>query len=78
MLVQVAVCLDVPFYELEDFKEAVKEANRRGRSVYTWKASGWANWMERGLSIADVLGLVLLPRGMPDYIEMPDDQRERD
>ena len=59
---------DVDFYQLE--------ASRTGGRLYTWKTIGLSNWLERNLSVADVAGLIVLPDGLPETIDMPDDELE--
>ena len=46
--------------------------------LYCWKTTGNENWLERGLSVADVLGIVALPQGLPDIIDLPNDERENE
>ena len=41
--------------------------------IYSWKAIGYSNWLEKRSSVADVLGLAVLPKGLPDWIDLPDD-----
>lgn len=41
--------------------------------VYSWKTEGRYNWLEKGFSIVNVLGLTILPNGLPDIIDLPDD-----
>ena len=67
------VCLPASFHQLEALQEAVRLAEQTHGAVYSWKTTGRHNWLERGLSLADVLGLVVLPDGLPEEIEMPDD-----
>ena len=75
MRVTLDIQLERELYQLEDWREAEKAAASSGGEVYSWKTSGWANWLQRGYSIVDVLGLVVLPSGLPDYVEMaPDTQ----
>ena len=64
---------DLEFYETEEIMLAQQFARKLNRTLYSWKTIGRSNWLERGLSIADVLGIVVLPLGLPEYIEMPDD-----
>jgi hypothetical protein len=61
------------FYQLEDARQAEQRAKETSQTIYCWKALGRSNWLESGFSISDVLGLVVLPKGLPDQIEMPDD-----
>ena len=76
MRTRLEVLLDVPLYQLEHVPEAYAEAQTTGGVVYSWKTTGRWNWLERGTSIVDVLVLTVLPRGLPDTIEMPDDEIE--
>jgi hypothetical protein len=42
--------------------------------VFSWKTEGRYNWLEKGLSVVDVLGLTILPDGLPDKIDLPNDE----
>ena len=66
------------WYYLEQWKEVLSKASNSGREVYTWKSIGVENWLEKGLSISDVLCLVILNKGYPDYIDLPDDDTDDD
>ena len=68
----------INFFQLEDVGLAEQMAAETGRRIYTWKTVGRSNWLEARLSIVDSLGLILLPHGFPDFIEMPDDSNEDD
>lgn len=74
-MIQVALepVLTTELYQLEEWRDARLNARVSGRAVYTWKTSGRANWLERGYSNVDALGLVLVPSGLPPTIDMPDD-----
>ncbi|GEM_PF-1441247 len=61
------------FYHLEEWRLARSAARRNCTSIYSWKTTGRANWLERGYSCVDCLGFVELPQGLPDQIPMPDD-----
>ena len=61
------------FYHLEEWRLARSAARRNRTSIYSCKTSGRANWLERGYSCVDCLGLVELPQGLPDEIPMLDD-----
>ncbi len=65
--------LEFEFFELEDVKNAEQFAESIGGAVYSWKTNGYSNWLEKRLSVADVLGLAVLPKGLPDWIDLPDD-----
>lgn len=66
------------WYDLQDWQEAVSDGRKVGKKVYCWKSIGVENWLEKRYSISDVLCLVLLPKGLPRYIELPDDEDEDD
>ncbi len=68
--------LATALYDLEEAVQAQRAAREASGEIYCWKTSGKYNWLERGLSVADVLGLVILPRGLPEYMDMPDDEVE--
>lgn len=76
MNISLSVLLPCDFHFLEDWKDAVRFAEQTHGAVYSWKTSGNQNWLERGISLVDVLGLVVLPDGMPAEVEMPDDPSE--
>jgi hypothetical protein len=74
--VTLSVFIDTEVFDIQEYRgveSAAAEANLR---VYSWKTIGRSNWLERGVSISDVLGLVVLPDGLPEYVEMPDDVLE--
>jgi len=78
MRVTIDIELEVPWYELREAAEAEQEAAATGGAVYSWKTQGGWNWLERRWSIVDVFGLLVLPRGLPEYIDMSDDLREEE
>lgn len=63
-------------FELEDLKNAEQYAEKIDGSIYSWKTIGYSNWLEKRLSNVDVLGLAVLPNGLPDWIDLPDDKKE--
>ena len=73
MRLQILLGIETEFYQLEDFSEALENARASGGTVYMWKTTGRSNWLEKRLSCVDALGLVVLPTGLPDFMEMPDD-----
>lgn len=66
--------LEFEFFQLEDVKKAEQFAESMDGAVYSWKTAGNSNWLEKKLSIADVLGLAVLLKGLPDWIDLPDDK----
>jgi hypothetical protein len=65
--------IETDLCDLTEVAQAKQIAKHIGREVYCWKTIGRSNWLERGLSISDVLGLVVLPEDLPELIELPDD-----
>jgi hypothetical protein len=68
--------MEFEFFQLEDEKKAEQFAENMGGVIYSWKTAGNSNWLEKKLSIADVLGLAVLPKGLPDRIDLPDDKED--
>lgn len=60
-------------FQLKEWQDARKKAQATNGRVYSWKTTGTANWLERGFSLVDSLGLVVLPRGLPRTMTMPND-----
>lgn len=73
MRMTLSILLETDFFQIEEAVLATELAERTDGEIYSWKTSGNENWLIRGFSIVDVLGLVILPKGLPDTIEMPDD-----
>lgn len=75
---KLALCLfhEVELFELENYVEAFAAAEKSCAQVYTWETTGKANFLQKGASCVDALGLVVLPIGLPTIIEMPDDPEE--
>ncbi|MDA0770737.1 MAG: hypothetical protein BZY79_06480 [SAR202 cluster bacterium Casp-Chloro-G4] len=68
--------VDVKFFQLEESAEAESLAKQIDGAVYTWKTIRTVNWLEHGFRNVDALGLVVLPRLLPDEIQMSDDPEE--
>ena len=62
------------FFEIEELKSAEHYAEKIDGSIYSWKTIGYSNWLEKRLSVTDVLGLAVLQKGLPDWIDLPDDE----
>jgi hypothetical protein len=65
---------DVVLFDTEEVVEARRLASESGGVLYCWKTSGISNWLEKGLSMSDVLAIVVLPNGLPEQIDMLDDE----
>jgi len=78
MQATINILLEVELFNLEDALRAEQLAKETNSEVYCWKATGQSNWLQKGLSIADVYCLAVLPRNLPDLMDMPDDISEED
>lgn len=76
MQVTLSLLLDRELFQLEEAAQAEQLAAATSGRIYCWKTIGQENWLEAGLSIADVYGLVVLPQGLPDVMDMEDDAEE--
>lgn len=65
-------------FELEQARQAEQLAAETNSAIYSWKSTESSNWLEKGLSIVDVLGITLLPQDMPEWISLPDDDEEEE
>jgi len=76
--VQITLDLIINF-ELFDITERAKAealAIATTGNIYSWQTACNANWLEKGIHIVNVLGVVVLPKGLPDTIDMPDDPED--
>lgn len=62
-------------FDIEEAKLVEKIAEETDGVVYSWKTEGRYNWFQKGFTVVDVLGLTVLPKGMPDWIDLPDDEK---
>ena len=76
MKVTLDLLLDVQSFDTLEAKEAQRYAQESNGVVYSWKTIFHWNWLERGFSRVDVLALVVLPKGLPPYMDMADDSME--
>ena len=76
MSIEVSLYLkfDLSVFNTDEVDDARQLAARTDGELYCWKTAGVSNWLDKGLSIADVLGIVVLPRGLPEQIDMLDDE----
>jgi len=65
---------DLEVFNTDELSEAQNAARESDSVLYCWKTTGTSNWLEKGLSVSDVLGIVVLPQGLPTQIDMPDDE----
>lgn len=76
MKVKLGEGFEFEFFDIEEAKQVEKLAEETDGVVYSWKTEGRYNWFQKGFSIADVLGLTVLPSGLPDLIDLSDDEEE--
>lgn len=69
---------DLEVFNTDEVDEARRLASKTNGALYCWKTSENSNWLEKGLSVSDVLGIVVLPHSLPDQIDMPDDDEDAD
>lgn len=67
---------DLEVFNTDELDKAQQAATKSSGVLYCWKTVENSNWLEKGLSISDVLGIVVLPQGLPEQIDMPDDDDE--
>ena len=58
-------------YTLEESRRAWEKRNLEGGTIYALKVEGVDCWLERGLSITDVVGFVVLRDKLPGLIDLP-------
>jgi hypothetical protein len=63
-------------FQIQEARDVERLAEESNSSVYSWKTVGNANWLQKGFTVVDVLGLTILPKGLPDLIDLPDDDEE--
>jgi len=61
-------------FDIEEAQQVEKLAKETDGVVYSWKTEGRYNWFQKGFTVVDVLGLTVLPKGLPDWIDLPDDE----
>ncbi|HVU08917.1 MAG TPA: hypothetical protein VHG89_10275 [Verrucomicrobiae bacterium] len=61
---------------MEELAQVRALAKKENAILYCWKTTNISNWLEKGISISDVLGIVVLPKGLPEQIDLPDDSRK--
>lgn len=76
MKLNLLLAFETDFFQLEEAARARRAAKVSHSEVYTWKTTASSNWLERRLSCVDALALVVLPSGLGDTIDMPDDPPE--
>lgn len=62
-------------FDIEETKQVERIAEETDGVVYTWKTERRFNWFQKGFTVVDALGLVVLPKGLPDWIDLPDDEK---
>lgn len=65
-------------FDIEKAQQVEKLAKETDGVVYSWKTEGQHNWFQKGFTVIDVFGLTVLPKGLPNWIDLPDDKDEED
>ena len=73
MTLTIPIHLEVHCFDTSQADLALQTAHLKSREVYSWTTQGKSNWLEKGFQRSDVLTLALLPKGLADTIDMPDD-----
>lgn len=58
--------LSFDIFDIESANDVYILAAKNNGVVYSWKTEGKYNWLEKGFHVVDVLGLTILPEGLPD------------
>jgi hypothetical protein len=74
MKVRLGAEFEFELFDIEEARQVEKLAEVTDGIVYSWKTEGRYNWFERGFTVIDVLGLTVLPKGLPEWIDLPNDQ----
>ena len=78
MRVTLDIHLDVEGFETSEYRKAVEYAEKTNGEVFSWKNTCRSNWLERGPSRVDTGILVVVPKTLPDHVDMCDDLPEDD
>jgi hypothetical protein len=65
-------------FDIEDAVLVEEIAKATDGVVYSWKTEGRYNWFQKGFSVTDVLGFTVLSKGLPDMIDLLDDEDEEE
>jgi len=66
--------VEFELFQIEEAQDAETLAKTMNGEVYSWKTEGISNWLEKGYSVVDTLGLVVLSKGLPNQIALPNDK----
>lgn len=66
------------YFDIEEAQKVERLAKETDGIVYSWKTEGRYNWFQKGFSVVAILGLTILPKGLPDWIDLPDDEEGED
>ena len=65
--------LPLKVFEIYEKAELERYAEETGGEIYTWQTLCIKNWLQKGFHIIDELGYVVLPKDLPEQIDMCDD-----
>lgn len=70
--------LDLDLIEYDSDGIKAKKLSR-DQQIYTWCCEGSTNYLSKGYCFVNSLGIyVILPAGLPNSIDMPDDKPEEE
>lgn len=67
------VRVETTLFETDEVLQCERASREQNKEIYTWCTEGKWNWLERGFRLANRLGYVLLPKGLPARLSMPID-----
>ena len=76
MQVTLDLILDLDLFDISEYAKAQALADETGGNIYSWQTACNGNWLEKGIHRVNALGLVVLPKGLPNRIDMPDDAED--
>ncbi len=65
--------IDAELFDTNEYDRVQAIVKHSNGVVYTWKTTGHFNWLERGYKLADRLGFLVLPKQLPETIDLDDD-----
>lgn len=69
--------IEFELFVIEEARQAERIAKETNGVVYTWKTEGRSNWFQKGFTVVDALDLTILPKGLSDWIDLPDDEVDK-
>jgi hypothetical protein len=64
------------WFDTEDLQKATQYAETRGLEIFTFCNSHLGDWLERRIGLANRFLYVVLPKGLPDFIALHNDDND--